>query len=99
VVTVLANQIAPGLIDRYLARTGYKSQLSDTREPADAPDNLFEPVPGSFGAHGRFDDRNPRTRSWEMDISRHRGAFWAAVAALTLGAAAGAHLVARRLDV
>ncbi|MDQ3757044.1 MAG: SDR family oxidoreductase [Actinomycetota bacterium] len=56
-VTLLANRIAPGLLDRYLARSGYDSQQLD--EPVDPhrPDNLFGPVPGHFEAHGRFDDR------------------------------------------
>ena len=52
---VLANKILPGFLDRYLARNGYSGQLS--REPArkNAPDNLFKPIEGDFGAHGRFD--------------------------------------------
>ncbi len=96
VKAVLANRIAPGLLDRYLARTGYTGQLADTPEPADAPDNLFHPVPGAYGAHGRFDSRNPRTGSWEMFTSRHRTAFWAAV---FVGVAAATHQVAKRLNV
>jgi hypothetical protein len=32
--TLLANAVAPGLLDRYLARTGYDSQ--QTSEPQDA---------------------------------------------------------------
>jgi short-subunit dehydrogenase len=95
-VAILANQIAPGLIDRYLAKAGYSGQLTDIPEPADAPDNLFEPVPGAYGAHGRFDSRNPRTFSWEMVISRHRAAFWGAVAVTAIG---GLHLIAKRLKV
>lgn len=52
--TVLGNRIAPWLGDRYLARTGYGAQQTD--EPLDPgrPDNLFAPVPGDHGAHGRF---------------------------------------------
>lgn len=52
---ILANRIAPGLIDRYLATAGYSGQLSDTPTHPDAPANLFEAVPGNYGAHGRFD--------------------------------------------
>ncbi|HEY0206754.1 MAG TPA: SDR family oxidoreductase [Acetobacteraceae bacterium] len=96
VKAILANRIAPGLIDRYLAKAGYRGQLADAAEPADAPDNLFHPVPGAYGAHGRFDNRHPRTGSWEMFTSRHRAAFWAAAFA---GAAVVAHKLARRLDV
>jgi short-subunit dehydrogenase len=57
VKAILANRIAPGLLDRYLAKAGYSGQLTEEREPADAPANLFEPVPGPYGAHGRFDAR------------------------------------------
>lgn len=95
-VAILANQIAPGLLDRYLAEAGYSGQLSETPEPADAPDNLFSPVPGPYGAHGRFDFRHPRTGSWEMEISRHRAFFWVTVAIGLLG---GAHLLAKRLKI
>jgi hypothetical protein len=49
---ILANYLAPGLLDRYLARSGYSGQLTQEPLPADAPGNLFQPVPGDFGAHG-----------------------------------------------
>lgn len=81
---ILANRIAPGLIDRYLASAGYKGQLTDERLSPDAPANLFEPVPGDYGAHGRFDSRS-RTRSWEMFTNRHRNAFWALTGVAILG--------------
>jgi hypothetical protein len=93
---VLANRIAPGLIDRYLAKSGYSGQLALAEKPEDAPNNLFAPVPGVFGAHGRFDSRHPRTGSWEMFTSRHRTAFWATVA---IGMVGGAHLLAKRLKI
>jgi NAD(P)-dependent dehydrogenase (short-subunit alcohol dehydrogenase family) len=87
--TILANRIAPGLLDRYLARTGYSSQ--QTGQPADAarPDNLQEPVDGSpgtdHGTHGSFDDRS-HSRSPQLWLSHH--------AAQVTGAAAGAAVLA-----
>jgi NAD(P)-dependent dehydrogenase (short-subunit alcohol dehydrogenase family) len=63
-LTVTANKVAPGLLDRYLARTGFDSQQSDDPDPPDRPDNLFESVPGAFGAHGRFDDRASAHSPW-----------------------------------
>src|SRR5437763_6239614 len=60
VATILGNRLAPGLADRYLARTGYEAQQTDEPVPAGRPDNLFEPVPGDHGAHGRFDARAHR---------------------------------------
>lgn len=79
VKAILANRIAPGLIDRYLARAGYSGQLRAEPVDAGAPNNLFHPVPGNYGAHGAFDAR-ARNRSWEVFTSRHRNALWAAVA-------------------
>jgi len=95
VKAILANRIAPGLIDRYLASAGYSGQLTDQPTAPDAPNNLFHAVPGQYAAHGRFDGR-ARARSWEVFTSRHRNAFWATVA---VGAATGLHLLARRLKI
>lgn len=76
VKAILANRIAPALIDRYLARAGYAGQLTDEPLERNAAGNLFDPVPGDFGAHGRFDDE-AREHSWEMFTDRHRSVFWA----------------------
>ncbi|MDR5752887.1 MULTISPECIES: SDR family oxidoreductase [unclassified Caballeronia] len=92
VKAILANRIAPALIDRYLARSGYSGQLTDEPVRADAPQNLFEPVPGDFAAHGRFDGE-ARRRSWEMFTDRHRTVFWTLTG---IGAAAVLSLLTRR---
>lgn len=81
VKTILANRIAPGLLDRVLARIGYSGQLTDEPKPPDAPANLFDTVPGNYGAHGRFDAR-ARNFSWEFFLSRHRTALAAILMAL-----------------
>jgi hypothetical protein len=91
---ILANRIAPGLIDRYLARFGYCGQLTDQPSDPAAPGNLFEPVAGDYAAHGRFDGRS-RTGRWEMFTSRHRDAAWAFS---FLGIAWGLHAMAKRLN-
>ena len=95
VQAILANRIAPGLIDRYLAKVGYSGQLTDEPIGEDAPANLFEPVPGDYGAHGRFDAES-KIGSWEMFTDRHRTVFWAAAA---LALVAGVHQLAKRLDI
>ena len=95
VKAILANRIAPGLIDRYLATAGYEGQITDEPLSPDPPANLYEPVPGNYAAHGRFDDR-AKVGSWEMFTDRHRVAFWSAAA---IGLVALVHQVARRLDV
>jgi len=92
VMTIVANKLAPGLLDRYLARNGYSGQLTDEALPEHAPANLFETAPGDYAAHGRFDDA-ARERSWEMLASRHRGVM---LAGLTGLAALAGFLACRR---
>jgi hypothetical protein len=74
VMTILANKLVPGLLDRYLARTGYSGQLTDEPVPSDAPANLFKTADGDYGTHGRFDSR-ARDVSYQAVASRHRGAL------------------------
>jgi NAD(P)-dependent dehydrogenase (short-subunit alcohol dehydrogenase family) len=70
--TLLANAIAPGVLDRYLGRTGYRSQQTDQPRDPHRPANLWAPVPGDHGAHGRFDDR-AHPRSLQLWATTHRG--------------------------
>jgi hypothetical protein len=74
VQAIIANKIAPRLLDRLLASKGYTSQLTD--EPADPnqQDNLFAPVPGDPGTHGRFDQR-AASRSLELWATEHKGSL------------------------
>lgn len=72
VQAIWANKFFPGLIDRYLARSGYSGQQTDEPEEANRPDNLWQPVAGDHGAHGRF-DAIAQTRSTQWRLSRHRG--------------------------
>jgi short-subunit dehydrogenase len=71
VKAIVANKIAPGLLDHYLARTGYDSQQYDGAEDPNRLDNLWQPVPGDHGAHGAFD---ARARKWSSQLwtSEHR---------------------------
>ena len=68
---IIGNKLAPSLLDRYLARTGYDAQQHDGREDPNRPNNLWEPVPGDHGAHGSFDDR-ARDYSVEWWLDSHR---------------------------
>ena len=79
---ILTNKIAPGLLDRYLARTGFDSQQYDGAEDQNRLDNLWHPVPGDHGAHGAFD---ARAHSWSPQLwtSEHRTLL--ALAAMALG--------------
>ena len=82
VEAIVANKIAPGLLDRYLARTGYDSQQYDGPEDQTRPNNLWQPLPGDHGAHGAFD---ARATDWSPQLwtSEHR--TWIAAAVVVLG--------------
>jgi NAD(P)-dependent dehydrogenase (short-subunit alcohol dehydrogenase family) len=86
--TLIANAVAPGLLDRYLAHTGFGSQQTPDKKPADQPANLWEPADGpggrDFGPHGIFDDQS-HARSPQLWASQHHGVV--AVAGLVLLAA------------
>ncbi len=74
VKAILASKVAPGLLDRYLARHGYSTQLSPEPNTGPPKGNLFEPVDGTWAAHGRF-DKEARKASWALWVSRHRMAL------------------------
>jgi NAD(P)-dependent dehydrogenase (short-subunit alcohol dehydrogenase family) len=80
VEAIVGQRVIPGLLDYKLAHDAYGGQQADEVRPAGAPDNLYEPVPGDRGAHGRFDDRAVAS-SAQFWMSTHR-------TVLALGAAA-----------
>jgi NAD(P)-dependent dehydrogenase (short-subunit alcohol dehydrogenase family) len=92
VKAIWGNKIAPWFADWYLARNGYKSQQTDEPEDPNRPHNLWEPVPGDYGAHGRFDARNPRQHSLQLWASKHRGQLGLVAAGLGLLAGVSAAL-------
>jgi NAD(P)-dependent dehydrogenase (short-subunit alcohol dehydrogenase family) len=90
--TLLAQRVAPALVDRYLARTGVGSQQTPDKAPTGVS-NLWEPADEStdYGAHGSFDSKS-HGRSPQLWLSQHRTAVAAAA-----GATAVAVLVRRVL--
>jgi hypothetical protein len=90
--TLIANKFVAGLLDQYLARTGYKSQQAD--EPPAKAANLWEPSDEDrdYGAHGSFDDR-ATPRSYQVWAARHRNPILGTLAA---GAAAATVYLNRR---
>ncbi|HEU5123918.1 MAG TPA: SDR family oxidoreductase [Verrucomicrobiae bacterium] len=84
VKAVVGDKLAPGLLDHYLGRTGFKSQQTDEPVEADRPDNLFAPVPGDHGAHGSFDHcAQPTSR--QLWLNKNRGWLVAGLAATAIG--------------
>ena len=78
---ILADKIVPGLLDHYLARTGYDSQQHDGAEDPNRPDNLWQPIPGDHGAHGVFD---ARARDWSPQLWASERRASVVLASLTL---------------
>jgi NAD(P)-dependent dehydrogenase (short-subunit alcohol dehydrogenase family) len=87
---IMANRIAPRLLDHYLGHTGFDSQQSSEPDDPERPNNLWETVPGEFGAHGRFDS-SAHDSSLQLAAAEHRRAL-----ALTGLAAAGVVWALRR---
>jgi NAD(P)-dependent dehydrogenase (short-subunit alcohol dehydrogenase family) len=77
---IMANRLVPGLLDHYLARAGYRAQMTAEPDPGDRPSNLWKALPGDHGAHGRFDDR-ARAVSPQLWLTEHRGIVGAALIA------------------
>ena len=83
VQAIVGDKFIPGLLDHYLARTGYKGQQTD--EPAEErKDNLWEPIPGDHGAHGSF-----AAKSWSFSpklwAEKHPWLASAGATALSIG--------------
>ncbi len=92
---IVGERVAPGVADHYLARNGYDAQQTDVPISPRRRDNLYEPLPGDYGAHGTFDAR-ARSLSVGLWISKHRVALASVVgAALTAGGAIAGYRFAR----
>jgi short-subunit dehydrogenase len=83
---ILSDKMAPRLGDRYLARAGFEGQQTGVPLRPDRPDDLYEPVPGDFGARGEF-DANARSFSLAWWLSKHRAALLTGALALAAGGA------------
>jgi NAD(P)-dependent dehydrogenase (short-subunit alcohol dehydrogenase family) len=83
VQAILGQKVIPGFLDRMLGRTAVKGQQTDEPLPPGRQDNLYAPVAGDHGAHGRFDAQAHRSSS-QLWVDTHRGALAAAVGAIAL---------------
>jgi NAD(P)-dependent dehydrogenase (short-subunit alcohol dehydrogenase family) len=75
---VYLDRLVPGLLDRYLAAKGVDAQQTDERADTTGAGNLFDPLPGDAGAHGRFDGR-ARASSRHLSARLAIGDAWARV--------------------
>jgi NAD(P)-dependent dehydrogenase (short-subunit alcohol dehydrogenase family) len=81
VQAILGTRVFPGLLDRILGRTAVDGQHTDEPLPAHRPDNLYAPVAGDHGAHGRF-DAQAHSFSAQWTANKHRTALVCAAFAL-----------------
>jgi NAD(P)-dependent dehydrogenase (short-subunit alcohol dehydrogenase family) len=72
VKTIVGNKVAPWLVERVLAKQGFKGQQSDKPADPNRPDNLFSPPPGDPGAHGPYDQK-ARSSSVQTQLAKRRG--------------------------
>jgi short-subunit dehydrogenase len=91
VKAIYGQDVAPGFADWYLGRNGYESQQTEEPVSPSRPDNLFDSVPGPYGARGIFSDR-AKSFSIQNWANLHRGI----VSAVGAGAAVFALALARR---
>jgi hypothetical protein len=91
VMNIIGERVAPWLLDRYLAKTGYQSQMTDKDLDPNGHDNLFEPVDEDRGAHGPFDEK-AHGISPQYELAKRRGMLLAGAGA----AAASAGIAAVR---
>lgn len=79
------QKLSPRAADLVLRRNGWNAQHTNEPKPVQSPDNLFEPLPGDPGAHGRFDNRSRNSTAWTW-LRLHRALVGAGLA---LGTMAG----------
>lgn len=87
VMNVIGERTAPWLLDRLLAKTGYKNQMTDKDLDPRGHDNLFEPVDEDRGARGPFGEQ-AHEHSPQYELSKYRAAVLAGVGAAVAGAGA-----------
>jgi short-subunit dehydrogenase len=83
VMNILGERLAPWLLDRYLAKTGYESQMTGDALDPRGHDNLFEPVDEDRGAHGPFDEQ-AHARSLQYELAKRRPALLGMLAGATV---------------
>jgi short-subunit dehydrogenase len=84
VKAIVGNKIAPWYADWVLSRNGYDGQMTKEPEDPGRKHNLWEPLPGDHGAHGRFASQSKKFSAVAW-ASLHKGAV-AATCLLFAGA-------------
>ena len=85
VQAIIGTRLLPGLLDWWLARQAYAGQQTGWPLPEGYRDNLYSPVPESYGSRGRFDARAKSfsVQHW-LNTRRGTAAILAGIALLAL---------------
>jgi hypothetical protein len=86
VKAIIGDKFIPGALDHYLAWIGYNAQQTNEPINPNRPNNLYDAVPGDYGAHGEF-DRQARNVSVQLWLNMYRG--WLALFGVGIAAAFG----------
>jgi NAD(P)-dependent dehydrogenase (short-subunit alcohol dehydrogenase family) len=89
VMNIIGERVAPWLLDRYLAKTAFSSQMTGQDLDPQGHDNLFEPVDEDRGSHGPFDEKAHEV-SPQYELAKRRGMLLAGLGAAAVGAGAAA---------
>lgn len=92
VKAILGTHILPAYLDRLMAKRAVSGQITDRPLAPKRQNNLYTPVAGDHGAHGRFDDC-AKSISWQFRLTKHR---WK-LAGATVLACAGLAAIGRNL--
>ncbi len=93
VKAIYGQEIAPSFADRYLAEHAYDAQQTSEPISPGRPDNLFQPVPGNYAAHGVF---GKRARSFSLQNLFNLSPYRNVAIATSVAALAGMALIGRK---
>jgi len=85
---IVGNKLLPGFGDKKAAEQAWDGQMTPEPQPVSVAANLFAPVRGTPGSHGRFDTRSS-TGSRELWLAKNRTWLAPLSVAATLVAVAG----------
>jgi short-subunit dehydrogenase len=80
VESTIGEKFVPGLLDHYLAHAAWEGAQTSTRADHHKPNNFWKPLPGDFGARGKF-TAQARGHSVQLWVTKNRRLLTALAAA------------------
>lgn len=94
-VIAFMQRLSPSLVDTYMVHNGFEAQKTQQPKAADAPHNLYEPLPGFDRAEGDLGDKTQPSVTTPLDTNP--ALKWGAIAT-TLGVVTLAFLANQALN-